>query len=66
MEQRKLTPFNFFRLAHIFKFGRDVNVANDVAIYNSKGTLPPYVESYVRHIQETECDTLELSLSPSQ
>ncbi len=44
----------FFRLAHIWRFGRDVDVAHDVTEYEERATVPPYVQEYIRNIQQKE------------
>lgn len=54
MLQLNVTATYFFRLAHVAKFGRDVDVQWDVARYMATGEPPPYVQSYIREIQEKE------------
>ncbi len=47
-------PHYFFRLAHIWKFKREVDVARDALEYRQAGIIPTYVREYVQHIQESE------------
>lgn len=54
MLQLNVTVTYFFRMAHVAKFGRDVDVQWDVARYLATGVPPPYVESYITEIQEKE------------
>lgn len=44
----------FFRMAHQWKFGRDIDPGRDVLEYKVGGIVPGYVREYVRHIQEKE------------
>jgi hypothetical protein len=50
----QVEPKEFFRLAHIWKFGRDVDTSLDGVLYIEKGEIPPYVRDYVRDIQQKE------------
>ena len=47
-----MSPKYFFRVAHQWKFGRDGRVMQDVHEYKESGTIPPYVQEYVEHIQK--------------
>ena len=52
MVRHEMSPKYFFRLAHQWRFGRDGRVMQDVHEYNTSGTIPPYVQEYVEHIQK--------------
>jgi hypothetical protein len=54
MERTKTDEEMFFRLAHIFCFGVDANVATDVAQFKLNAIVPVYVLRYVNHILETD------------
>lgn len=42
----------FFRLAHQWKFNRDIDPGPDVLAYKVAGIVPGYLRDYVKHIQE--------------
>lgn len=54
MQALSLEPYYFFRLAHIWRFKKEVDVARDALEYRQAGIIPPYVREYVQHIQESE------------
>lgn len=53
MAVAKLEEEMFFRLAHIFCFGSDANVATDVAQFKMHAVVPPYALTYARVVLET-------------
>lgn len=58
-----VTVTYFFRLAYVWRFGKDADVQWDVANYMAGGDPPPYVQAYVQHIQEKERENAVPSLS---
>jgi hypothetical protein len=42
----------FFRMAHVWCFGTDPDVSNDVAQYKLHGIVPKYVQRYLTHVKE--------------
>jgi hypothetical protein len=52
----------FFRMAHQWKFGRDVNPERDVWSYRHVGVIPSYVVEYVKELQRKEmpCEQLDV------
>lgn len=53
MEETQTDELTFFRLAHIFFFGSDPDLSNDVAQYKIHAIIPNYVIRYIDHILET-------------
>ena len=47
---------SFFRLAHIWRFGRDTTGVLDAQEYAKLGIFPQYVREYIFHIQKKERD----------
>ena len=47
---------SFFRLAHIWRFGKDTTGVLDAQEYVKQGIIPPYVREYIYHIQHKERD----------
>lgn len=47
-------PKQFFRIAHVWRFERDVDVSRDVLTYKVGGIIPQYVQEFVRNIQQKE------------
>lgn len=45
MQALCVEPNYFFRLAHLWKFKREVDVARDALEYRQAGIIPPYVAS---------------------
>lgn len=54
--RHKLEPKQFFRVAHVWRFGKDANTEYDVLSYQVGGIIPQYVRDYVDHIQQKEKD----------
>lgn len=50
----RTTPEYFFRAAHQWKFGRDIDPSRDILEYNVAGIVPAYVREYVSDIQQKE------------
>ena len=46
-EQSNLSITEFFRMAHVWYFGKDVDVYIDVEEFNLHGTVPQYVQIYL-------------------
>jgi hypothetical protein len=51
MRRLNLDEQAFFRLAHIWAFDKDAPVATEVCQFKLHGVVPPFVVSYVKHIQ---------------
>lgn len=47
----RLDSKTFFRMAHMFCFGRDVDLTEDVRRFETNGVVPKYVERYMAHLQ---------------
>jgi len=52
MDKLNQTPLEFFETAHLWAFGKASNIIPDVYNFVEHGTIPRYVEKYVRHIEE--------------
>lgn len=51
MKRLDLDEQSFFRLAHIWAFGKDVSVADDVAQFRLHSVIPKYVQRYLHYVQ---------------
>jgi len=49
--QLNMEPLTFFRVAHVWAFGTDPDLHNDLAQYTLHGVLPPYVVRYLKTLQ---------------
>lgn len=47
MDETKTDEQTFFRLAHIYCFGTDPDLSNDVAQYRMHAIIPRYVVRYL-------------------
>lgn len=47
----RLDSKTFFRMAHLYCFGRDVDVSADAALFETQGVVPRYVARYMAHLQ---------------
>jgi len=54
MTRTKTDEGDFFRLAHIYCFGVDVNTFNDVCQFKLHAIVPPYVLRYVEALMEAD------------
>lgn len=54
MNRLKLEPKQFFRLAHVWRFGKDAHTEHDVLAYQVGGIIPQYVRDYINDIQQKE------------
>lgn len=59
MSRLDVQPTYFFRLAHQWRFGRDVDVTQDALAYKICGIIPLYVQEYVHHIQKGESHVVQ-------
>ena len=41
----------FFETSYWWKYRKQVNVWGDVLAFRTQGTIPPYVQEYVRHLE---------------
>lgn len=48
----KVDELTFFRMSHVWSFGTDPDLHNEVAQFLLHGIIPPYVVRYIRHLQE--------------
>jgi hypothetical protein len=55
IEDLRVTDRQFFRLAHIWCFGTDPDLGNDVMEFKLHSIIPKYVERYLNHLKETSC-----------
>jgi hypothetical protein len=46
-----VTVEQFFRMAHLWKFGRDPSLIADVTEYLQHAIVPKYVAEYIDHIE---------------
>ena len=51
MKRLNVDNLTFFRMAHIWSFGTDPVLSDDVAQFMLHGIIPKYVQSYLRHLQ---------------
>lgn len=51
MQRLGVNDSRFFRIAHVWAFGRDVDVHCDVLAFRVQQTIPPYVRKYLIHLQ---------------
>jgi len=52
----QMTPRQFFRAAHMWKWGRDIpdmSLCNDLKLFDEVGHVPKYVCDYLKHIVGT-------------
>ena len=59
MQELKVEPAYFFRLAHQWRFGREADLTRDALEYKLCGIVPMYVEQYVHHLQEGERNVVQ-------
>lgn len=52
--RNRVTVTYFFRMAYVWKFKKDADVHKDVEDYMGGADPPPYVQDYVRDIQQKE------------
>lgn len=52
LERSKRTEAEFFRMCHIWLFGKDQMCHNDVAQYKLYGVIPKYVQEYIHYIED--------------
>lgn len=64
MVRLNVTVTYFFRLAHVWRFGRDTDVQWDVLQYMTAGDIPPYVEAYICDMQTKERNHVSLQTMP--
>ena len=51
LEELKVDELTFFRIAHVWAFGTDPDLHNEVAQYKLNAIIPKYVERYVQSLQ---------------
>jgi uncharacterized protein YhfF len=51
LRERNLTIGEFFRLAHVWKFGKDRDMSDSVAQYVMHGVIPKFVCEYLKTFQ---------------
>lgn len=51
MDQLKVDVLTFFRIAHVWAFGTDPDLHDDVAQYQLHAVIPRYVVNYLKSIQ---------------
>lgn len=51
MDQMRVDEFMFFRIAHQWRFGRDLLGGDDVAQYRLHAVIPKYAQEFLRHLQ---------------
>jgi hypothetical protein len=51
LNQLKVDAQTFFRIAHVWAFGTDPDLSNDVAQYQLHAVIPRYVISYLKSLQ---------------
>lgn len=51
LNQLKVDAHTFFRIAHVWAFGTDPDLSNDVAQYELHALIPRYVVSYLKSLQ---------------
>lgn len=44
----------YFRMAHQWRFGRDVDTTRDALEYKLCGIIPLYVQEFIHHTQQKE------------
>lgn len=54
LEELRMDEYKFFRLAHLWRFERDVEMAVTVYKYKLTGVIPSFVVEYLEHIQSHE------------
>jgi hypothetical protein len=54
MNELKVEPITFFRIAHVNIYGTDPDMHNLVAQYKLHGIIPQHVIMYLRRLQESE------------
>jgi len=54
MTRANTDELTFFRMAHIYCFGTDANVYNDVAQFKLHAICPPYVLRYAEACNEAD------------
>ncbi len=59
MHRLRVDAKYFFRLAHQWRFGRDVDVTQDALAYKICGIIPLYVQEYVHHMQQEESHAVQ-------
>ena len=47
LDELRTDVHTFFRLAHIYRFGTDPDLSNEVAQYQLHAVIPRYVEAYL-------------------
>jgi len=52
MRRLKVDELTFFRIAHVWSFGTDPDLHDDVAQYKLHAVIPKYVEKYVQNLQQ--------------
>lgn len=53
MNRLKVDEQTFFRMAHVWSFGTDPSVQDDVAQWKLHGIVPRYVQKYLQYIKES-------------
>lgn len=53
MDRLRVDERTFFRIAHIWCFGTDPDLGNDVQEFKLFGRIPKYVQRYLNHLKET-------------
>lgn len=51
MRQLKADELTFFRIAHVWAFGTDPDLHDDVAQFKLHGIVPVYVRNYLKTLQ---------------
>lgn len=49
-DSRAVSPFVLFKLAHFWRFNRDVSIGSDVHLYRTEGVVPKYVQVYLDNL----------------
>ncbi len=54
LDELRVEDVTFFRMAHLYQYGRDVDVWNDIAQYRLHGIIPSFVVNYLKMLQSRE------------
>lgn len=64
LEALRLTPHEFFHIAHVALFNRDAQLEDDFAQYLMHGVLPKYVVNYLKRMQQHELHEVSARSTP--
>ena len=53
-QKNGITLQDFFRFAHIWRFGKDADMSNHIAQFLMHAIVPPFAQLYVHHIEESQ------------